>query len=330
MMYKGVYLYFIVTRAYTCKTMKPKTGRVLIAATLVLAAGTALLIKKDIPADELKKKYGNESSRFIQLDGANIHYRDEGEGRPIVLLHGTAASLHTWDAWAQQLSKTHRVLRLDLPGFGLTGRNATNTYSIDYYSGLLLHFLDSLQLEKVHIAGSSLGGQIAYDFAASHPERVQKLILISPTGFTNANDKSISLPFRMAQTPLLKHTLRYITPRFIVAKSLREVYGDDSKLSEETITLSHDMLLCEGNRAAFIARMNTRDAGNLHKLASIQAPTLLLWGEADAWVPVSNAARFLKTVPGAKLKLYAAAGHIPMEELPNETVRDALDFLTNE
>ena len=310
--------------------MKPRTKRMAIAAALVVVAATALLIRADIPAEELKQKYSNKASRFISLDGATLHYRDEGQGTPVVLLHGTAASLHTWDGWANEMSKSHRVLRLDLPGFGLTGRNTTDTYSIDYYSDLLLHFLDSLNIERAHIAGSSLGGQIAYDFAASHPERVQKLILVSPTGVTNANDKSISMPFLMAQTPLLKHSLKYITPRFIVEKSLKEVYGDDSRLREETITMSHDMLLRAGNREAFIARMNTVDADNLHKLAQVQAPTLILWGEADAWVPATNAAHFQQEIKGAQLKVYPGAGHIPMEELPKETVQDALRFLADQ
>ncbi|MHC2991364.1 hypothetical protein OB13_07140 [Pontibacter sp. HJ8] len=307
--------------------MKKRKRRLLLAAGLLMVATTALLVHKDIPADELKARYGSTASRFMRLDGANLHYRDEGQGTPIVLLHGTAASLHTWDGWAAELSKSHRVLRLDLPGFGMTGRNATDTYTIDYYSGLLLHLLDSLGIEKAHIAGSSLGGQIAFDFAASHPGRVHKLILVSPTGITHANDKRISLPFRLAQTPVLKHSLRYITPRFLVEKSLKEVYGDDSRLHESTITLSHELLLRDGNREAFIARLNTMDQDNLHKLARIQAPTLILWGEADAWVPVRDATRFLQGIKGAQLKLYPGAGHIPMEELPQETAQDAVRFL---
>ncbi|MCX2740049.1 alpha/beta fold hydrolase [Pontibacter anaerobius] len=307
--------------------MKTRTRRMVVAAGLMLVAATALMIRADIPAEELRAKYSHPASKYKSIAGANLHYRDEGQGTPIVLLHGTAASLNTWDGWATELSKNHRVLRLDLPGFGLTGRNATDTYSIDYYSDLLLHFLDSLQIEKAHIAGSSLGGQIAYDFAATHPERVQKLILVSPTGVTNANDKSISMPFLMAQTPLLKLSLKYITPRFIVENSLREVYGDDSKLTDQAISLSHDMLLREGNREAFIARMNTQDTNNLHKLAQVQAPTLILWGEADAWVPATNARRFQQSIKGAQLITYPGAGHIPMEELPQETVQDALQFL---
>ncbi|OKL39807.1 hypothetical protein A3841_15605 [Pontibacter flavimaris] len=302
---------------------------VVAGALLIMAAG-ALMIRADIPAEELRAKYSHPASKYKKLGGANLHYRDEGQGMPIVLLHGTAASLNTWDAWVVELQKNHRVLRLDLPGFGLTGRNASDTYSIDYYSRLLLHFLDSLQLEKAHIAGSSLGGQIAYDFAADHPERVHKLILIAPTGVTNANEKSISMPFRLAQTPLLKHSLKYITPRFIVEKSLREVYGDDSKLTEQVITRSHDMLLREGSREAFIARMNTRDADNLHKLAKVRVPTLILWGEADAWVPVTDATHFQQSIHGAQLRTYPGAGHIPMEEQPQETVRDALLFLSAE
>lgn len=310
--------------------MKSTTRRIVMAAALLVVAATSFMIRADIPAEKIKARYSSPASRFTGIDGANLHYSDEGQGIPIVLLHGTAASLYTWDGWAAELSKSHRVLRFDLPGFGLTGRNVTDTYSIDYYATLLLHFLDSLGIEQAHIAGSSLGGQIAYDFAASHPERVLKLILVAPTGVTNANDKSISLPFRMAQTPLLKHSLTYITPRFIVEKSLQEVYGDDSKLTDKAITMSHDLLLREGNREAFLARMNTADADNLHKLKQVQAPTLILWGEADAWVPVTDASRFQEGIKGAQLKKYAGAGHIPMEELPQETVKDALLFLRSD
>ena len=301
-----------------------------MAAALALVAVTAFQVRKDIPAEELNQKYTSPSSRFISIAGANLHYRDEGQGTPIILLHGTAASLNTWDGWATELSKSHRVLRLDLPGFGLTGRNQSDTYTIAYYSNLVLNFLNQLGIDKAHIAGSSLGGQIAFDFAANHPERVQKLILVSPTGVTNANDKSISMPFRMAQTPLLKESLKYITPRFIVEKSLKEVYGDDSRLTDEAITLSHDLLLREGNREAFILRMNTVDDDHLHKLTQVQAPTLILWGEADAWVPVTDAQRFLQDIKGSQLKTYASAGHIPMEELPQETVQDAITFLGSE
>ncbi len=301
-----------------------------LAAALAFTAIILLQIRQDIPTEVLKAKYSTPASKYITIAGANLHYRDEGQGSPILLLHGTAASLHTWDGWASVLSKKHRVLRLDLPGFGLTGRNQTDTYTIAYYSDLVGQFMDRLGVDKAHIAGSSLGGQIAYDFAATHPERVQKLILISPTGVTNANDKNISIPFRLAQTPVLRESLKYITPRFIVENSLKEVYGDDSRLSEEAVTLSHDLLLHKGNREAFILRMNTVDAANLSKLAQVQAPTLILWGEADAWIPVTNAARFLQDIKGAKLKTYAGAGHIPMEELPQETVNDALIFLGSE
>ncbi|MBC5775337.1 alpha/beta hydrolase [Pontibacter sp. KCTC 32443] len=310
--------------------MKFKATHVAVAAVSTLIVATAFLIRADIPAEELKTKYSSPASRFISIDGANLHYRDEGHGTPIILLHGTAASLNTWDGWTAELSKSYRVLRLDLPAFGLTGRNTTDNYTIDYYTNLLLHFLDEQGIKKAHIAGSSLGGQIAYDFAATHPERVQKLILISPTGVTNANDKSISMPFLMAQTPLLKHSLKYVTPRFIVEKSLKEIYGDDSKLTDEAITLSHEMLLREENREAFIARVNTKDADNLHKLAQLQAPTFILWGEADAWVPATDAAHFQQSIKGSRLKVYPGAGHIPMEELPQQTVQDALLFLNSD
>lgn len=310
--------------------MKLKTTPVVVATVTILVAAAAFLIRADIPAKELNSRYSSPHSKFISIDGANLHFSDEGHGTPLILLHGTAASLNTWDGWAKELSKNYRVLRLDLPGFGLTGPNATNNYSIDYYTNLLLHFLDKQGIAKAHIAGSSLGGQIAYNFAASYPQRVSKLILVAPTGVTNANDKNISLPFRLAQTPLLKHSLAYITPRFIVEKSLQEVYGDDTRLTEESIILSHDMLLREGNREAFISRMNTIDADDLYKLEQVQAPTFILWGKADAWVPATDAVRFKESIKGSQLKLYPGAGHIPMQEQPKQTVHDVLQFLNSD
>lgn len=95
----------------------------------------------DISVEDLKKEYANEHSKFIEIDKMQVHYRDEGTGFPIVLIHGTASSLHTWDAWTKELIKNYRVIRMDLPAFGITGPNKTADYSIKSYTDFLHQFL---------------------------------------------------------------------------------------------------------------------------------------------------------------------------------------------
>jgi len=141
----------------------------------------------------------------------NVHYRDEGEGFPIVLIHGTAASLHTWDDWTDELKKTNRVIRMDLPAFGITGPNKNADYSLQAYTDFLNSFIDKLKLEKFHLAGNSLGGNIAWNYAADYPQKVEKLILVDASGLpTNKEPPSI---FKMAKKSIIKKSLFICDPK---------------------------------------------------------------------------------------------------------------------
>ena len=155
----------------------------------------------DIPVENLKKEYANEQSKFMDVNEIQVHYREEGKGFPIVLIHGTASSLHTWNAWTNELKKTNRVIRLDLPAFGITGPNKDADYSIKGYTAFLHTFLEKLQLEKFHLAGSSLGGNIAWNYAAEHPTKVEKLILVAASGLPTYKPKPSI--FKLAKIPVL-------------------------------------------------------------------------------------------------------------------------------
>ena len=199
-----------------------------------------------------------------------VHYRDEGKGFPIVLVHGTAASLHTWDAWTHELKKTNRVIRMDLPAFGITGPNKDADYSIEAYTTFLHSFLEKLQLKKFHIAGNSLGGNIAWNYTADYPENVEKLILVDASGLpTNKEQPAI---FKMAKTPVLSSLFLYVTPKFLIKKNIDEVYADNSKVTDELVTRYHKMALRVGNRKAFVDRAKTDfrldAAANINKLKS--------------------------------------------------------------
>ena len=283
----------------------------------------------DISVEDLKNEFTNEHSQFIEIDEVNVHYRDEGEGFPIVLIHGTAASLHTWDAWTDELKKTNRVIRMDLPAFGITGPNKNADYSIEAYTTFLHSFLEKLKLEKFHLAGNSLGGNIAWNYTADYPSKVEKLILVDASGLpTNKSQPAI---FKMAKTPILNSLFLYITPRFLIKKNIEEVYEDDSKITDELINRYHKMALRVGNRKAFIDRAKTDfkldTQVNLEKLKSIQTPTLLIWGAKDLWIPIANGIRMNEILVNSKLEVLKNSGHVPMEENPKESLKLMNDFL---
>ncbi|MBL4752353.1 MAG: alpha/beta hydrolase [Flavobacteriales bacterium] len=263
----------------------------------------------------------------MQMNHMMVHYRDEGEGKVILLIHGTFASLHTYDKWTKSLKKKYRVIRMDLPGFGLTGPTRNGKYTINTYIRFLTKFLDNLDVKKCHIAGSSLGGWLAWEFSAKYPKRVDRLILIGSAGYFI--DQRLPLPFLMAQTPLLRRFMKHITPKTLVARFVKEVFGNPEKVTDELIDRYYDMLTRRGNRDAFIALANTKFVMHVEKVRKIKALTLIMWGGNDSWVSVKNAEAFEKDLPRSKTVIYEGVGHIPMEEIPGKSVRDLHKFLLN-
>ncbi|MBN2080514.1 MAG: alpha/beta hydrolase [Spirochaetes bacterium] len=298
---------------------------VILAAAMTVAASLAL-VRFDIPVDNLKRDFANESSRFVTVGGMEVHYRDEGRGFPLVLIHGTAASLHTWDGWAEALTKNFRVIRMDLPAFGLTGASPDRDYTIGAYVRFIDSFLVKLGIPRCHIAGNSLGGLIAWNYALAHPGKVEKLILIDSAGHPHS---SIPFIFRLVRLPLGDVLGQYIGPRFLIEQNLREVYGDTSRITPEIVDRYYRLSLRKGNRRAFIDRARTvEDRGSMaKKITGIRIPTLIIWGKEDAWIPLDDAYKFKNEIGGSVLKVYDGAGHIPMEEIPEITARDARRFL---
>ena len=283
----------------------------------------------DISLEELKKEYANEQSEFIEINGMQVHYRDEGTGFPIVLMHGTAASLHTYDAWTKQLSKDYRVIRLDLPAFGLTGPNKNADYSIESYTKFLSQFLEKIKVDKFYLAGNSLGGNIAWNYAAEYPEKVLKLILIDASGLPTFTPQPPI--FKMAKTPILNSLFLYITPKFFIRKNIEQVYADKLKVTDALVTRYHKMSLRTGNRKAFIDRaktdFNLAEKVNLVKLKSVKTTTLLIWGAKDTWIPLGNGKRMDSMLLNSKLVILENSGHVPMEESPKESLEFLKSFL---
>ena len=301
--------------------------RLMTLALLVLLTGCASMGMASRPLSELTNHYTTDESRFIAVDGLRIHYRDEGSGPVLVLLHGVASSLHTWDGWVAELSQTRRVIRFDLPGFGLTGPAADGNYSLAAYVDFVIDVMDTLGIERFVLAGNSLGGSIAWRTTAAHPQRIEKLILVDSGGYP-FEAESMPLAFVISQTPLLNRIMEFTLPRSAVESSVRDVYGDPSRVTPELVDRYFDLSLREGNRGALrerFAQLEYQDQSAL--VQTIQQPTLVIWGAQDRLIPPSIARRFEQDLPNGQLVMFAELGHVPHEEAPTETVAAVTKFL---
>ena len=285
---------------------------------------------QNIPIEQLKKKYAKSPSSFVKVDGMNVHYRDEGEKNdsiPIVLIHGTASSLHTYNDWTKELIIKRRVVRMDLPGYGLTGPFPNRNYDIANYVNFLKNFLKSIGVKKCVLAGNSLGGNIAWNFTSEYPNMVKELILIDAAGYP-IKSKSVPIAFEIAQIPIIQNIFKFITPRFVAKASVKNVYKDKSKVTEELVDRYFELALRKGNREAFVDRFKVKsDSIAYQKIKFINHRTLIMWGEDDELIPSEMAHRFHNDLPNDKLVILENVGHVPMEESPKESLKAVIEFL---
>jgi pimeloyl-ACP methyl ester carboxylesterase len=302
---------------------------VLIPVLLILH-GCASMGVSAYPLAQLTDKYTDETSKFLAVDDLIIHYRDEGTGPTLVLLHGVASSLHTWDDWTARLAPHYRIIRIDLPGHGLTGSDpSVDRYEIAYMVDKLEKFLNKLSIDDIYLAGNSLGGYIAWNYALHRPDRVKKMVLLDAAGFPQ------DMPFIMnfAALPVIGEMSGFMMPKFIVNMNIKAAFGDKDKVTDKLQQRYFDLTMRQGNREALVNVFRTmkEQSKNPHlgdRVKEIKIPTLLMWGDQDEWVPLSIMEQFEQALPDSQSIVYEGVGHMPMEELPIQTSRDAHGFFT--
>ena len=281
----------------------------------------------DRPRAELEAKYLRSPADYVDAAGVRLHVRDSGpkDAPAIILLHGFGASLHTWEPWVQKLAEKYRVVRYDLPGFALTGADPTGDYSEARSMQVLAALMDKLGIAKAILIGNSIGGRLAWNFAAQYPARVDKLVLISPDGFASPGYDYGRHP----DVPALAKLMRYVLPKAMLRMNLAPAYADPAHLTDATVTRYYDLLLAPGARGAMLDRMGqTMLEPPEPLLRRVTAPTLLLWGAKDALIPIANAADYLKAMPDATLVTLPDLGHVPHEEMPEVSLAPVLEFIT--
>ena len=300
---------------------------VVVVVVVVLTSVAFWLWTPDKSRASLEARYLAAPSDLVTLTGTQLHVRDSGpkDAPAVILLHGFGASLHTWEAWAQAIASTsQRVIRFDLPGSGLSPADASGDYTDARTMQLLLALMDQRGLARASVVGHSIGGRIAWTFAAHHPERVDKLVLIAPDGFASPGFEYGKKP----EVPAAVKLMRYVLPQALLRMSLAPAYANPQTLTDELATRYHDLMLAPGSRDALIARMEqTTLVDPVPWLRRIQAPTLLLWGEQDAMIPFGNSADYLKAMANVTLVSLPAVGHLPQEESAERGLAAVTSFL---
>ncbi len=331
-------------RFVCCHGRGARAGGPVLSAWLLRAAGVLLMLTAlalalsrapDRPVEGLVARWAQPPSDFIEVGGMAVHLRDEGprdDPEPLVLLHGAGSSLHTWEGWARALRGQRRVLRIDLPGAGLTGpfggAYPADDYRAETVARFVLDVLDARGIDRAVLVGNSFGGSVAWRIAVAEPARVSRLVLVDAMG-PPFEPEAVPLGFVVARLPVLSRIGEHVMPRALVAQGLVQLYGHPERVTTELVDRHFELLSREGNRRALglLLRQNAPSADDAARLARVRQPTLVLWGGRDRLIPPSVARDFERRIAGSQLVVFDDLGHLPHEEDPQRTLPPLRAFI---
>jgi pimeloyl-ACP methyl ester carboxylesterase len=306
----------------------------IVVVVVAALAGWLYLLGPDIPYQTLEARYATPASHYVYLSGGvRLHYRDEGpKDAPVLLLvHGGGDNNWTWDGWVKKLALRYRIIRIDLPGHGLT--RAPANYARTPHGDIIAETAGKLGLQRFAVGGNSLGGLAVGNFAAGHPDRVSALILVDSAGLPdNAGTARAPLAFRILQYRLGRVFLKTIDNTPLIVDSLEHEVGHPDKITPELVDRWAALQRAPGHREILLSGIASgvspaNEAAIIARLRTIKAPTLVLWGEIDPLTPVASGRKFAAAIPGAKLIVYPHTGHLPQIEIPEQSGADVEAFL---
>jgi pimeloyl-ACP methyl ester carboxylesterase len=297
-----------------------------LCAALALWVLWSLVAYRDIPVAVLEERYGAPSLSIAQVDGVPLRYRVEGQGPALLLIHSHYFTMRIWDDWIDTLAPHFTVIRFDMTSHGFTGPEPNGNYSMERDLLLINGLLEKLDVDRFSVVGSSLGGNMAFHLAARQPQRIEKLVLINSGGLPREGARGTG-----GTIPAWVDYVSYLVPTTVFKSFLQWVISDDTLVTNSMAAEFHDMLRREGNRFAEFDRLRGFDVGEpLPLLASITAPTLIMWGKDNPQLPLQQAERFeqlLTAAESVQRRDYPGVGHVLPIEIPAQGSADLLQFL---
>lgn len=302
-------------------------------AGIITVASLSACAGSEIPIQQLKLAYGLPASQtFEPSPGMRIHFTDEGNrnGRTLVLVHGFAASVYAWRPWTERLGADYRIVALDLPGHGLTETPPGYQASLDGNAEIVDALAKHLGLTHFIIAGNSMGGAVSLAYAMKHPEKLDGVVLVDAAGWPGEGAVRRGPPgaFALLDNGFGRFLLKLVDPRLVVTSGLKSAYHDESLVTPALAERYAQMAMGAGHRDVLLSQQpQPARAWTPADFAGIRVPTLVMAGEQDAVIPAGNSRAIAAAIPGAYLVTYPNGGHLPMEQLPDETVRHLRTFI---
>ena len=275
----------------------------------------------DLSKDKVREQYASVESMFFQDSlGNKVHYRDQGtkDGDVLMLIHGTSASLHTWEPLVRELKSNYRLVSFDLPGHGLTGETVDRRYDSGAYIRTLVDLMTHLNLSSATLIGNSLGGRIAWQAALLHPDKVKSLVLLAPSGAKRVTPAGSNIGFKIMNSAIGRYLSLRITPKILIRRSLEQTVVDKDLVTDSMVDRYWQLLRMEGNRRAmsevFGARRTESDSVANSVIVPINTPKLVLWGEQDRILPINTMEQFESVWSNDLFYRISDVGHLPQEE----------------
>jgi pimeloyl-ACP methyl ester carboxylesterase len=303
-------------------------------AVVVALVGYFALKRDDIPYATLASRYQNAHSRYVDLPGGvHMHYRDEGAhpgDATLLLVHGYAASVQTWEPWVARLGDDYRIVSIDLPGHGLTNAPAGYQPTIANYVETINAFASSQRLGRFVIAGNSMGGDIAWHYALAHPEQLHALILVDAGGWPDASTEREPIIFKLLSNPVLAPLLRDLDNTRLTREGLEKAFVNHSLINDAMVSRYTDLARAPGHRDILVRIMlnrSTRDVATGERLHAIRTPTQIIHGDSDNLIAPSSAQHFKDAIPDSEVVMLPHVGHVPQEEAPEQSATAVREFL---
>jgi len=306
-----------------------------LAAIFLAAAPLGACVTREIPFAELNTRYGLPAShRFEPQPGLIVHYTDEGNpaGRTLILVHGFAASVHAWRPWIERLAADYRLIAIDLPGHGLTEAPKGYRATLEGNAGLIDSLADHAHVSRFVLAGHSMGGAVSLGYAMSRPERLDALVLVDSAGWPGEDGRKSSGPPAFVQllinNPVGRTIAKWFDPRLFAGGGLKSAYLDETMVTDAVVDRYAELALAPGHREILLTQQSRpakRVTGD--DFRKIAMPTLVLAGEKDKLIPTEDARAIAAAIPGARIVTFPEGGHLPMEQLPDQSAKDLRDFL---
>lgn len=272
--------------------------------------------------------HGLGQDGFVDVEGVRIHYVSQGEGAPVIFLHGIPTTLHLWRHILGAVRQTHRAIALDLPGYGDSDKPVGVTYNLDFFDRMLHGFVEQLGLGNFALVGHDLGGMVAVGHAVRHPGRLAKLVILDTYPYAEVSLRA-KLPLKLLALPKVPEWI--FGSRWGIALSLKLGVVNRSLVTDELIEEYYRPLRRDARArkvSAEILRIDLKDLLEPRSsVAKLDLSTMIIWAEKDRIIPLSVGRELHRVIPGSELKTITQCGHFLPEDRPEEVSRLLLEFL---